>query len=249
MIRRTEPCAGDSGALRNIGSSNRKPSQRAGKPRGSSIHNTPNMPATMLHGGGACCVQTACGRLFSHSSNTIVQPITLCANHSGASIGSTAPSKASGTTTKLTSGIAKVLAMGETSETCWNSASSMGIRPMVIAPLHLAVFHQPVFGFQAICRDVQDQCHCAERQPEAGRQDCPWVGNQHAEQRDAEYLPERKIAIQPQCCGDYGDHIHGALRRYGETGQQRVAECYQQSDQRGGFARRQEQGKTCAAPP
>src|ERR1019366_7546929 len=48
-------------------------------------------------------------------------------------------------------------------------------------PLHLAVFHQPVRGFQAICRDVQDECHCAERQPEAGRQDCPWVGDQHAE--------------------------------------------------------------------
>src|SRR5436309_4695162 len=35
--------------------------------------------------------------------------------------------------TKLTSGIASALAIGETSDTCWNSTSSRGARPAVTA--------------------------------------------------------------------------------------------------------------------
>jgi len=45
--------------------------------------------------------------------------------------GITAPSKASGVTTRLMTGMAKALASGETMETCWNSASSRGVRPSV----------------------------------------------------------------------------------------------------------------------
>ena len=61
-----------------------------------------------------------------------------CASQSGASSGSAAPSNTSGTTTRLTSGIAMALAIGETSETCWNSPSSSGVRPMAIAHCTLA---------------------------------------------------------------------------------------------------------------
>src|SRR3989338_7490067 len=50
-----------------------------------------------------------------------------------ASTGTRAPNKVSGTTTRLTTGMAKALASGETMETCWNSASSKGVNPSVTA--------------------------------------------------------------------------------------------------------------------
>src|SRR5256714_10347077 len=53
-------------------------------------------------------------------------------------MGSTAPASASGVITKLTSGIASALAIGETSDTCWNSTSSRGARPRVTAHCTLA---------------------------------------------------------------------------------------------------------------
>jgi hypothetical protein len=84
---------------------------------------------------------------------------------------------------------------------------------------------------------VQDECHRAERQPEAGCEYRPRVGEQDAEQGEGEYLSQRKITFQPQCGGDCADHIHGALRGYAVAGQQRVGECHQQGDRSGGFAR------------
>ena len=85
-------------------------------------------------------------------------------------------------------------------------------------PLDLAVFHQPVRRLEPVRRDIQDQGHRAERQPEAGRHDGPRVRNQHAEQCDAKYLAGRKITVQPKRNRYRTDHVHGALSRYCKTG-------------------------------
>ncbi len=100
-------------------------------PRGAASQTTPATAATTAQPGGACCCHTAPGNCASHSSGAISVAKTVCAACHSASSGSRIPASASGTTAKVTTGIASALASGEIAETCWNSARVSGTNPMV----------------------------------------------------------------------------------------------------------------------
>jgi hypothetical protein len=68
--------------------------------------------------GGACCCHAAPGRAASASSGSIAVENTACVTCHGASSGSTIAQSATGTTANVTTGIARALAIGATSETC-----------------------------------------------------------------------------------------------------------------------------------
>ena len=104
-----------------------KPSTRPGTPRGAASQATPASATATAHSGGACCCHAAAGSAASaferhhQRGEHRVRGLT-----SSASIGNTMPTSASGTTANVTTGIASALASGETSETCWKSASVPG---------------------------------------------------------------------------------------------------------------------------
>ena len=121
------------GNIKNSGASHTSPSQRAGKPRGSNSHNTPHSATITVQGGGPCCCHTVAGSAESQVRNAMHQAMTSCAASSRKSRGKMVPSRVSGVTTRLISGMASALATGETSETCWNMASNAGTKPSVTA--------------------------------------------------------------------------------------------------------------------
>src|SRR5262245_35442800 len=94
------------------------------------------MPASAsaaVQGGGAWLCHTAPGSRASQSSTGISASSTACASSASHGPGVTAARRASGVTTKLTTGIAIAFATGATAETCWNSTSRSGASPTVIA--------------------------------------------------------------------------------------------------------------------
>ena len=109
------------------------PSQRAGNPRGNNSQTPPPSASNTAHVGGAACCQVASGSAASHAIKPINPAVMKFASHNSGSKNGSAPASASGVMTKLTSGIATALASGETSENCWNKASSAGSMPNVIA--------------------------------------------------------------------------------------------------------------------
>ena len=127
------PVAGRGGSTVSSGRKASTPSQREGKPRGSSSQRPPASASSTAQTGGAACCHIASGRPASQSMKTISQAVKKCASVSNGSSSGRLPSSASGAMTKLTSGIASALASGETSENCWNRASSAGSMPSVTA--------------------------------------------------------------------------------------------------------------------
>jgi hypothetical protein len=86
-------------------------------PRGNKQTATPSAAARQAaHSGGAGACQT--GQLDAQLRKTINQSMTPCAKARIGHQGMMAPSKASGVTMKLITGIASALASGETSENC-----------------------------------------------------------------------------------------------------------------------------------
>ena len=127
------PGSGRIGVTTNIGTSHAIDSSRTRNPPGASISSAPMSPAATVHNGGACCVQTALGSPSSQVKPFTVHTNNSCANASRKFHGATSHTSARGTTTMLTIGIANALAIGEISDTCWNSASISGTIPSVIA--------------------------------------------------------------------------------------------------------------------
>src|SRR5258706_4342182 len=132
-VNRNSPGESFSGIDRNSGNIITAPTQRAGKPLGSSIQSAPATAIGTAHPGGACCCHTASGRSLSARSKNMQNAMTRCAAWAIQSSGSTDAASASGTTIRLTSGIAKALATGDTSDTCWNMASRNGTSASVTA--------------------------------------------------------------------------------------------------------------------
>src|SRR5260221_6065183 len=100
-----------------MGSTKTKPKLRVLRPRGSNSQAQPIKESATVHSGGAWLCQTALGVAASHCRARYHQDISSCASNNSQSKGSTAPSKVIGTTTRLIRGMAKALAMGETTET------------------------------------------------------------------------------------------------------------------------------------
>ena len=94
------------------------------------------MPASAsaaVQGGGAWLCQGAPGSRASQSRTGINASRTACASSASHAPGIVAASSASGVTTKLTTGMAIAFAIGETTDTCWNSTRRSGASPIVIA--------------------------------------------------------------------------------------------------------------------
>ena len=126
----------DDGRGASIVSNGRKassPSQRFGNPRGNSAQAPPASASSTAHPGGAACCHTARGSAAIQSTASIMPVVMAWARNNKGSSRGRQPASASGVMRKLTSGIASALASGETSENCWNKASSAGSIPSVMA--------------------------------------------------------------------------------------------------------------------
>src|SRR5574340_1343642 len=114
------------------GSHNSPPIARSGKPRGSNSHSVPATASNNAPPSGPGCDVTAQGSSPAQISPCPSQAINQADTcHNGGTI---TPSKASGVTSQLTTGMAMALANGEISDTCWNSNSRAGASASVTAP-------------------------------------------------------------------------------------------------------------------
>src|SRR3569833_927417 len=114
------------------GSHNSPPIARIGNPRGNNSHSVPVTASNSAAPSGTGRDTTAHGSSLAQISPWPSQAINQAAtSHSG---GTTTPSKASGVTSQLTTGMATALASGEINDTCWNSNSRAGASASVTAP-------------------------------------------------------------------------------------------------------------------
>ena len=113
----------------SIGSIKGSASQRNRQGSGSTATSAASSPHSTAQGSAAAADHTASGRAASHCRKTL-KPWTSAdaSNHSG---GINTPSKASGVTAKVTSGMATMLATKPTSEICWKNSRLKGARPTV----------------------------------------------------------------------------------------------------------------------
>jgi len=127
------PGWGAGGAIAKSGAIQIAPAERSGKPRGASNHAAPTIAAATVHAAGSCVSSVAKALDASASSGTMVISMTQCAASRSTGSGRNAPAMVSGTTARLTTGMANALARGETSDTCWKSATIIGIIASVTA--------------------------------------------------------------------------------------------------------------------
>src|SRR3569833_1717824 len=114
------------------GSHNSPPIARIGYLRGINSHSVPVTASNSASPSGTGRDTTALGSSLAQISPWPSQAINQAATcHSGGTI---TPSKASGVTSQLTTGMATALASGEINDTCWNSNSRAGASASVTAP-------------------------------------------------------------------------------------------------------------------
>ena len=202
------------------------PSQRAGKPRGNSSQAHPS--SRQQHRPGRRRVllphrQRQLGQPFDEEPSA--RPATDAPAAATDRSGRAAASSASGVTTRLTSGMATALASGETSENCWNSASSAGIMPSVIA--HCARTHS-ASQWPAARRPAADieQQRRRRRRTARSRPRAPPTDRAAAPAAAPAPAPGCRQAARPShsASATTDEHVERALRRHAEAGEQAVGE-------------------------
>ena len=158
------------------------PAARIGRPRGARTTQTPAEAQATRATGAAAFSITAKGSADSASSGIIAASRRPCAGARRPGSGRSAPASVSGTIARLTSGIAKALATGETTETSPKSAARSGHSARVTATCVITAPRDRARRPGAQGEREEDGAHGGEGEPEPGRQDRPGIEPQHRQQ-------------------------------------------------------------------